>query len=188
MYCRSQPPSAPPALLPALSAAQTPRALPALRVSDFYSNTTLVAWIGKVKYTDPINLKARFLLAPWGSTVIEANGTADHGPAMLNRPRRPPWSLVLPRCSAFLGSPDDDWQINASEPVSEIDGKLTVSLTNLEQPQFTGAMTVDPRHWIITEVRLGHMIQSLHLERTEPGPDDDAVLEDIKANVRAVSG
>lgn len=48
-----------PALLPSLAAAQAPRALPALRVNDFYSNTTepLVAYIGKVKYTVPINLK-----------------------------------------------------------------------------------------------------------------------------------
>lgn len=131
---------------------------------------------------------ARFLLAPWGSTVIEADGTADHGPAMLNRPRRPPWSMVLPRCSTFLGRPDDDWQVSASKPITENGRLVTVALTNLEQPQFTGTMTVDPRHWIITEVRLGHMIQSLHIERTQPDADDHVVLEDIKASVRPVSG
>lgn len=69
----------------------------------------------------------RMLLAPWGSRQILADGSNGHGPAMTVPPRRPPWSLVLPRCSAFPGRANDEWQISADIPAAEENGSLTVS-------------------------------------------------------------
>jgi hypothetical protein len=51
---------------------------------------------------------ARFLLTPWGSRVTQPKGREEDGPVMGNLPSRPPWSLVLPRHSMFVGREDDD--------------------------------------------------------------------------------
>jgi hypothetical protein len=126
----------------------------------------------------------RMLLAPWGSRQILADGSNEHGPPMTAPPRRPPWSLVLPRCSAFLGRADDERQISADIPAVEEDCALTVSLVSLEQPGFTGTMTVDTGIWAITLVNLGHVVERLVIERTVPNHEDVAVLEHIRASVR----
>lgn len=52
-------------------------------------------------------------------------GYFEEGPGRGTPPRRPPWSLVLPRYSTFLGREDDDWQIDASRPLLEEPGTLT---------------------------------------------------------------
>lgn len=129
-----------------------------------------------------------FLHAPGGSRMIQTDGSAEDGPAMENLPMRPPWSLVLPRWSAFLGRLGDDWQINAGEPVEETDGAWRVPLTNLEKPEFTGTLTVDAERHVITRVELGHMIQSLTIGRTEPTGDDLAALQTIKSSVQQFTG
>ncbi|TSE15729.1 hypothetical protein B1A87_007290 [Arthrobacter sp. KBS0703] len=99
-------------------------------------------------------------------------------------PRFPPWSLVLPRYSTFLGRVDDDWQPDASRPIVEDSGSLTAALTNLEDPQYRGTLTVSTDTYTITSVDLGHMLQTLAILPTEPNSEDQAVLDYIKAAVR----
>lgn len=60
----------------------------------------------------------------WSDHVEEA---PDRGGPPL---RRPPWSLVLPRLSTFLGGN----MMSASRPALEEPGELTAALTNLEDP------------------------------------------------------
>jgi hypothetical protein len=131
---------------------------------------------------------ARFQLAPQGSRVTHEGRAAEDGPAMENLPMRPPWALVLPRWSAFLGRPDDDWQLNAAVPVEEESGSWRASLTSMVKPEFTGALTVDAESYVITRVELGHMMQTLTIARTEPTADDLAVLETLKSEVKEFSG
>ena len=64
---------------------------------------------------------SRFLQAPWGGRYTHA-GYLEEAPGRGTPPRRPPWSLVLPRYSTFLGREDDDWQIDASQPLLEEPG------------------------------------------------------------------
>ena len=129
-----------------------------------------------------------YLLAPGGSRVTGADGSPEDGPSMENLPMRPPWSLVLPRWSAFLGRSGDDWQINAAVPVAEDGRSWRVSLTSLEQPEFTGVLTVDAETSVITRVGLGHMIQTLVVDRTEPTAADLAALAAIKSAVQQFTG
>jgi hypothetical protein len=101
---------------------------------------------------------------------------------------RPPWSLVLPRWSAFLGRADDDWQLNASLPVVEEGNSWRASLTSLVNPGFTGTLTVDAELYVITRADLGHMVQALVVDRTEPTDEDLAALEAIKSTVQQFTG
>jgi hypothetical protein len=129
-----------------------------------------------------------FQLTPYGSKVFQANGSAEDGPAMTNPPLRPPWSLVIPRHSTFLGRSDDDWQVNAAVPVAEDGTSWTASLTSLVKPEFTGTITFDAEMYVITRVELGHMVQTLDIDRTEPTEADLAALEAIKSTVREFTG
>jgi hypothetical protein len=131
----------------------------------------------------------RFLQAPWGMRFEQDSGYFEEAPDRGGLPpRRPPWSLVLPRYSTFLGREDDDWQIDASRPLAEEPGSLIAALTNLEDPLFTGTLTVNVHTSTITSVDLGHMVQTLVIVRTEPNDDDLAALEDIKASIRRRGG
>ncbi|MFF2032496.1 hypothetical protein [Arthrobacter sp. NPDC058192] len=131
---------------------------------------------------------ARFQLAPGGSRVTHEGRPPENGPAMDDLPMRPPWSLVLPRCSAFLGRSDDDWQLNAAVPVVEDGGSWRASLTNMVKPEFTGTLTVDAETYAITRTDLGHMVQMLEIDRTEPTESDLAALETIKSTVQQFTG
>ena len=129
-----------------------------------------------------------FQLTPFGSRVVDADGSAEDGPAMTKPPRRPPWSLVLPRHSTFLGRADDDWQLDAGWPVTGDDGSWIVPLASLEAPGFKGTLTVDATLCIITRADLGHMVQTLIVDRTKPTDADLADLESLKSNVRRFRG
>lgn len=131
---------------------------------------------------------ARFQLAPGGSRVTHAGRPPEDGPAMEDLPMRPPWSLVLPRWSAFLGRSDDDWQLNAAVPVVEDGGSWQASLTHMVKTQFTGTLTVDAELYVITRADLGHMVQTLVVDRTEPTDEDLAALEAIKSTVQQFTG
>jgi hypothetical protein len=131
---------------------------------------------------------ARFQLSPQGSRVTHEGRAAEDGPAMEDLPMRPPWSLVLPRWSAFLGRSDDDWQLNAAIPVVEEGVSWRASLTSTVKPEFTGTLTVDAETYVITRADLGRMVQTLVVERTEPTPDDLAALEALKSEVKEFSG
>lgn len=63
-------------------------------------------------------------------------------------------------------------------------GSLIAALTNLEDPRFTGTLTVSVYTNTITSVDLGHMVQTLAIVRSEPDDDDLAALENIKASIR----
>ncbi|WP_104140615.1 hypothetical protein [Arthrobacter sp. ZGTC131] len=63
-------------------------------------------------------------------------------------------------------------------------GALTAALTNMEDPEFRGTLTVSTDTYTITSVDLGHMVQTLAIVRTEPNRDDLTVLENIKASIR----
>lgn len=91
---------------------------------------------------------------------------------------------MLPRYSTFLGREHDDWQIDASRPLVEEPGSLTAALTNLEDPRFTGTLTVGVDTYTISSVDLGHMVQTLAIVRTEPDATDVAALDNIKASVK----
>jgi hypothetical protein len=130
----------------------------------------------------------RFLVAPWGMRVELESGLVEEAPGRRTPPRVPPCSLVLPPYSTFLGREDDDWQLDASRPLLEEPGALTAALTNLEDPQYRGTLTVSTETYTITSVVLGHMVQTLAIVRTEPNDDDLAALEDIKANVKDSGG
>ena len=129
-----------------------------------------------------------FQLTPFGSRVVDADGSAEDGPAMTKPLRRPPWSLVLPRHSTFLGRADDDWQLDAGWPVTGDDGSWIVPLASLEAPGFKGTLTVDATLCIITRADLGHMVQTLIVDRTKPTDADLADLESLKSNVRRFRG
>lgn len=131
---------------------------------------------------------ADFRLTPYGSRVAEANGRAEDGPAMTNAPRRPLWSLVLPRHSTFLGRVDDNWQLDAGWPVTAHNGSWIVPLASMEAPGFKGTLVVDTATYAITRVDLGHMVQTLTIDRTEPTAEDLADLEDLKATVKPFPG
>ena len=103
-------------------------------------------------------------------------------------PMRPPWSLALPRWSAFLGRSDDDWQLNPWVPVVKEGGSWRASLTSLVKPEFTGTLRVDAQTYVITRADLGHMVQTLEIDRTEPTEPDLAALEAIKSAVQQFTG
>ena len=113
-----------------------------------------------------------FQLTPYGSRIVQANGSAEDGPAMTNPPRRPPWSLVLPRHSTFLGRPEDDWQLDAGWPATVDEGSWIVPLTGLEAPGFKGTLTVDASLYVITRAQLGPVVQTLSIDRTAPAQED----------------
>lgn len=127
---------------------------------------------------------AAFLLAPWGSRATHRGGAEEDGPPMANLPGRPPWSLVLPRYSAFLGREDDDWQVDADTPVTMDGGQWAVALTSLEAPRYHGTLAIDPETCAITRVELGHMVQTLTIDRTEPSAEDLAALDSLKSTVK----
>jgi hypothetical protein len=127
----------------------------------------------------------RFLMAPWGMRAELESGLVEEAPDRGGLPPRfPPWSLVLPQYSTFLGREHDDWQIDASRPLVEEPESLIAALTNLEDPRFTGTLTVNVYTNTITSVDLGHMVQTLAIVRSEPDPDDLAALENIKASIK----
>jgi hypothetical protein len=130
----------------------------------------------------------RFLLTPWGSQVIQCGGSVEDGPAMSNLPRRPPWSLVLPHRSTFLGRAHDDWQLDAGKSIACDGSSWIAALTSLESTQFKGTLSVDAATYAITRVELGHMVQTLTIARTEPTVDDFVALEAIKSTVKEFSG
>jgi hypothetical protein len=130
----------------------------------------------------------RFLLTPWGSRVTQPNGAEEDGPAMTNAPRRPPWSLALPRHSTFLGREDDDWQLDADTPVTADGSAWAVALTSLEAPRYHGTLTIDPETHVITRVELRHLVQKLTIDRTEPTEEDVAALTSLKSAVKRFSG
>lgn len=129
----------------------------------------------------------RFIMAPWGTRIVQPNGSIEDGPAMHTPPRRPPWSLVLPRNCTFLGREDDDWQLDAGQALVKTDGELQAALTNLEDPGFTGTLSVDADSYVITKVDLRHMVQTLRVSRTEPAQEDLATLDAIKSTVKEFS-
>ncbi|MBT2554277.1 hypothetical protein [Arthrobacter sp. ISL-5] len=130
----------------------------------------------------------RFLMAPWGMRAELESGYVEEAPGRGTPPRRPPWSLVLPRYSTFLGREHDDWQLDASRPLVEEPGVLIAALTNLEDPQFRGTLTVSTETYTIASVDLDYMLQTLAIGRTEPNDDDLAVLGDIKTSITGGGG
>jgi hypothetical protein len=67
-------------------------------------------------------------------------------------------------------------------------GVLIAALTNLEDPQYRGTVTVSAYTYTMTSVDLGYMVETLAIARTEPNSDDLAALEDIKASIRNGGG
>ena len=61
---------------------------------------------------------------------------------------------------------------------------MTAALTNLEDPQYRGTLTLSTYTYTLTSVDLGHMVQTLAILRGQPNDDDLAALEDIKARVQ----
>ena len=122
-----------------------------------------------------------FQVTPHGSRIVQANGSAEDGPAMTNPPPRPPWSLVLPRHSTFLGREDDDWQLDAGWPGTGDQDSWVVPLKSLETPALNGTLTVNEATCVITRAELGPMRQTLIIDRTEPTDQDLADLEALKS-------
>jgi hypothetical protein len=126
----------------------------------------------------------RFLSAPWGMRVELGSGEVEDAPDRgRTPPGRPPWSLVLPRRSSFLGREHDNWQIDASRRVLEEGGELNVALTNREDPAFTGTLTVSTDTCTISKVDLGYVVETLSIARAEPNAEDLAALEYIRSAV-----
>lgn len=111
--------------------------------------------------------------------MVGLDGTVKAGPVR-DLQRRPPWSLVLPRRSTFLGSEDDDWQLNAAVPVAEEGAFWTVALTSMTDPGSTGSLTVCAGTQIITRAELGPMVQTLTISRTTPALEDALALEVLR--------
>lgn len=126
----------------------------------------------------------RYLMAPWGLRVELESGLVEEFSGGRTPPQFPPWSLVLPRYSTFLGREGDEWQLDASRPLLEESGSVTAALTNLEDPEYRGTLTVSTDTYTVTSADLGHMMQTLAIVRSEPNDDDRAALEDIKARVQ----
>ena len=124
---------------------------------------------------------ATFQVTPRGTRIVQANGSTQDGPAMTNPPSRPPWSLVLPRHSTFLGREDDDWQLDAGWPVTGAQGSWVVPLKSLEEPGLNGTLTVHAAMYVITRAELGPMRQTLSIDRTEPTDEDLADLETLRS-------
>jgi hypothetical protein len=82
------------------------------------------------------------------------------------------------------GPVGDEWQLDASRPLLEESGSVTAALTNLEDPEYRGTLTVSTDTYTVTSADLGHMMQTLAIVRSEPNDDDRAALEDIKARVQ----
>ena len=61
-------------------------------------------------------------------------------------------------------------------------------LTSLESPWFKATLTVDAGLCVIVRADLGHMVQSLIIDRTEPTGEDRAVLEHLKSTVKRFPG
>ncbi len=129
----------------------------------------------------------RLLVTPWGLRAELDSGVVEEAPGKGTPPRFPPFSLVLPRYSTFLGREHDDWQLDASRPLLEEPGVLTAALTNLEDPQYRGTMTVSTETYTIISVDLGHMVQTLAIMRTEPSDEDLSALDGIKSSIRGSS-
>jgi hypothetical protein len=72
--------------------------------------------------------------------------------------------------------------------VAEDGTSWTASLTSLVKPEFTGTLTVDADTYVITRVELGHSVQTLDVDRTEPTDEDLAALDAIKSTVREFTG
>lgn len=111
--------------------------------------------------------------------MVGLDGTVKSGPAK-DQQRRPPWSLVLPRRSTFLGSEDDDWQLNAAIPVAEEGTSWTVALTSMTDPGSTGTLTVCAVTHVITRAELGPMVQTLAISRTAAALEDALALEVLR--------
>jgi hypothetical protein len=129
-----------------------------------------------------------FQLTPHGSRVVQADGSAEDGPAMTNPPPRPPWSLVMPRHSTLLGRDDDDWKLDPGWPVTGDRNSWIVPLKSLVAPGLIGTLTVNAAIYVITRADLGHMTQSLIIDRTEPTDEDLADLESLKSIVQRIAG
>lgn len=125
----------------------------------------------------------RLLLTPWGSRLL-GDGFTEDGPARVRHSSIPPWSLVLPRYSGFLGRADDDWQINAGHPISEQGGLLVVGVTNRVDAAFTGTLSIDPATWTISRADLRGMVQTLAVSRSTPTDADLVALEHLKRDVK----
>ncbi|MFF2317950.1 hypothetical protein ACFVTE_16965 [Arthrobacter sp. NPDC058097] len=126
----------------------------------------------------------RDLMAPWGMRVEFESGEVEEAPRSgRTPPGHPPWSLVLPHRSTFLGREHDSWQIDDSRPVVEEADGLTVVLTNREDPAFTGTLTVNTDTCTISEVDLGYVVETLSITRTEPNAEDLAALEYVRSAV-----
>ncbi|SDL54113.1 hypothetical protein SAMN04487913_110186 [Arthrobacter sp. ok362] len=155
--------------------------------SDFSASPRPEGERGTFRYFGPgywdirIDGGAAFLMTPRGSRVVQANGSAKDGPAMTNLPHRPPWSLVLPRHSTFLGRDDDDWQLDPGWPVTSDQDSWIVPLKSLQAPGLNGTLTVNAATYVITRAELGCMLQSLIIHRTEPTDEDRADLESLKS-------
>jgi len=122
-----------------------------------------------------------FQVTPQQSRIVQANGSAEDGPAMTDPPPQAPWSLVLPRHSTFLGREDDDWQLDAGWPVTGDQDSWVVPLKSREAPGLNGTLTVNAAMYVITRAELGPMMQTLIIDRTEPTDQDLADLEALKS-------
>lgn len=60
-------------------------------------------------------------------------------------------------------------------------------MTNLEDPGFTGTLSVDVHSYVITRADLRHMVQTLTITRSEPVQEDVATVDAIKSTVREFS-
>jgi len=53
---------------------------------------------------------------------------------------------------------------------------------------YKATLTVDAGLCVITRADLGHMVQSLTIDRTEPTDEDRAALEHLKSTVKQFPG
>lgn len=70
--------------------------------------------------------------------------------------------------------------MDAGWPITGDDGSWTARLTSLEATGFKGTLTVDADAYVKTWADLGHRVQTLTIDRTEPSEEDLADLESLK--------
>ncbi|MFE4541069.1 hypothetical protein [Arthrobacter sp. NPDC056727] len=127
----------------------------------------------------------RFLSAPWGVRTELESGEVEEASG---RGPIPPGGLPGPSCChgtrrSWAGNMTTGrW--DASRPILEEPGTLSVALMSLEDPSCTGTLTVSTGTYTISKVDLRYMVQILAVARTELNAEDLKVLDVIRSRVR----